>query len=507
MEDNNNLNNIFRDRFNTDDIPKEKWNTPDHEVWSNIERTLPKKEEKSSKSTLIPFLLSLALLSFMFLGYKYFEKAQKVMGLEILLKECSESKEIPLNNFSAQNSIPQTSNKQNSTPQNSIVKNGKSSKSSFEDSQVIKSPSLVAKGSTNIQLSNLNKIENIMGDVKISSSNVNILSNFGTSDPNLNKDGDNKVISINSERELNEENKFEKGRVLKITPLNQMELIMLTSSKNRFLIDFPNINSPMIIPSKKTSGPWMVGVSSGYIQWVDHKKGRLNNPLSELLLDENTSSSFNLQLNFKKVLHPKLSLNLGLGTYSRTQSSTYRLSLPYSTANETSHGNEFHNYFEHSLPTSLGNINTNLTLARSISSNVTNNENVDLDFSLSNKIHAINVPVTFIYYPMNSGQGLYFETGINTEFIYQQKLTNVTTNSFHSQVDDRDMKVAFDRKQIEQINFSIPLGIGYSKKIGKDISIDFSANYGFGLNNVHMHEGFTHKIDRITSQISVFKSL
>ena len=37
--------------------------------------------------------------------------------------------------------------------------------------------------------------------------------------------------------------------------------------------------------------------------------------------------------------------------------------------------------------------------------------------------------------------------------------------------------------------------------------VDFSANYGFGLNNVHMHEGFTHKIDRISTQISVFKLL
>jgi hypothetical protein len=166
-----------------------------------------------------------------------------------------------------------------------------------------------------------------------------------------------------------------------------------------------------------------------------------------------------------------------------------------------------HNYFQHSLPTSLGNINTNLTLARSISSNVTNNENVDLDFSLSNKIKALNVPITFIFYLQNSGQGLYFETGLNTEFIFQQTLTNVTTNSYHSLVDDREMNVAFDRKQIERFNFSIPLGIGYSKNIGSDISIDLSANYGFGLNNVHMHEGFTHKIDRISTQIAVFKSL
>ncbi len=497
MEDRNNLNNIFRDRFNNEDIPKEEWNTPDHEVWENIERTLPKKEDKSSKSTLIPFLLSLALLSFMFLGYKYFEKAQKVNDLEILLKECSESKEIPSYNFSAQNSITQTS----------IVKNDKSIKSSFEASQVNNSFYLVVKGLTNIQAPNLNINENIFDDVKVLSSNGNIISNFGPSDLNLNKGANNKLDSISSERELNSANKFEKGRILEVTPLNQMELMMLLSSKNRLLIDFTNTNIPMIISSKKTTGPWMIGVSSGHIQWVDHKKGRLNNPLSELLLDENTSSSFNLQLNFLKVLHPKLSLNLGLGIYSRTQSSTYRLSLPYSIANETSHGNEFHNYFEHSLPTSLGNINTNLTLARSISSNVTNNENVDLDFSLANKTRAINVPITFIYYPMNNGQGLYFETGINTELIYQQKLAKVTTNSFHSQVDDRDMKVAFDRKQIEQINFAIPLGIGYSKKLGSNISIDFSAKYGFGLSNVHMHEGFTHKIDRITSQISVFKSL
>jgi hypothetical protein len=488
MEDSNNINNIFRDKFNNEAIPKEDWNTPDDQVWSNIERTLPKPKEESNRSPLIPFILSLALLGFMFLGYLNLQKAGEVENLEHLLKQCSDSKIEAIGNTiqNAASNYQYSSEKTQPIDSYENQKFANTSKSNIAPSDFYKA----VNQSNNISNSKSAAANDLVTSATISDLEVR----FAVQD----QIDDNQLLV---------ENRDERRPNLIIAPLVKF-------SQNPFVSNYDHLDIKMIIsnistiyPNTKKSGPWILGVSAGYNQWVDKKNGIINNPLSELLLNENTSPSLHYQLNLKKFLNLKLAINFGLGTYSRDQRSTYRLSLPYSTSNEVQHGDELHNYFEHSLPTSLGNINTNLTLTRSVSSNVTNNENVDLDFSLSNKIRAINVPITFTYYPKNNGQGLYFETGFNTEFIYQQTLTNVTTNSYHTQVDDREMKVAFDRKQIEQFNFSIPLGIGYSKKIGSEISIDFSANYGLGLNNVHMHEGFTHKIDRISTQISVFKLL
>ncbi len=491
MEDSNNINNIFRDKFNSEAIPKEDWNTPDDQVWSNIERTLPKPKEESNRSPLIPFILSLALLGFMFWGYKYLQKAEEVENLEHLLKQCSDSKIEANGNTHNTNQSIMASHQNSAEKIEPIVSmvNQKVANASNSD---------VTSSATFKDVNQKSNISSLKGEAA-----NDLLASATISDQEARIAAQNQIDDNQSLVENHDESRPN----LKIIPLQNLIQKPFVNNNSYFDLNQLNTQLSAINPALKNSGPWMLGFGVGYNQWIDKKNGTINNPLSELLLNEKTTPSLHYQVNLKKFINRQLAVNIGLGTYSRNQRSTYRLSLPYSTSNEVRHGDEMHNYFQHSLPTSLGNINTNLTLARSISSNVTNNENVDLDFSLSNKIKALNVPITFIFYLQNSGQGLYFETGLNTEFIFQQTLTNVTTNSYHSLVDDREMNVAFDRKQIERFNFSIPLGIGYSKNIGSDISIDLSANYGFGLNNVHMHEGFTHKIDRISTQIAVFKSL
>lgn len=486
MEDSNNINNIFREKFDTENVPKEAWNTPPDEIWSNIESSFPKHKEDSKRTTLIPFILSMSLLGFMFLGYKYLQKVQEIKTLEQKLQDCSVNQTQTL----GQGKVDEPIVNANGLGIYSQIKDNKVNKKSLFSKYNNVNPSIIL----NTQRQNSEVInQNII-------TNNNLIPN--TTDDSLPdefvKDALTKDAGSGNIQNEDARQKF---------AINTLKSLNANTIKNSNAFDAGMLTpyTVSIKPVVKRPSHWMGGISAGYNIWVDKKNGNIEHPLSELLLSENTSPSIHYQINIKKKIGRSFAVNFGIGSYNRNQRSIYRLSLPYSTTNETLSGNELHNYFEHSLPTSLGNINTNLTLSRSINSNVTNNETVNLDFSLSNNVRALNIPLTFIYYPMKTGQGLFLESGINTEFIYTQSISNVSTHSFHSQVDDKDMKVAFDKKQIEQFNFTIPVGIGYSKRLTKELSVDILASYGFGINDVHTHNGFTHRIDRIMSQISIFK--
>jgi hypothetical protein len=125
-------------------------------------------------------------------------------------------------------------------------------------------------------------------------------------------------------------------------------------------------------------------------------------------------------------------LNASVNYYSRKRNSTYDINLPYSTVDEISAGDDFENHFQHSLPTSLGNISTELILARSKNSSVQNNENVNLDLSLENIMKVISIPLTAQFFVKEAGNGLYFQTGILNEFILKNEIADISTLSHHS---------------------------------------------------------------------------
>ena len=168
---------------------------------------------------------------------------------------------------------------------------------------------------------------------------------------------------------------------------------------------------------------------------------------------------------------------------------------------------DFENHFQHSLPTSLGNISTELILARSKSSSVQNNENVNLELSLENIMKVISIPLTAQYFVNEAGKGLYFQTGIINEFILKNEIADISTLSHHSFVHNKSISISYQPNQVNKFNMRLLAGIGYQKELTRGISLAVFANYGYALTNTFKRNTYQHKIDQIGMGIGFYKTL
>ena len=245
----------------------------------------------------------------------------------------------------------------------------------------------------------------------------------------------------------------------------------------------------------------------GYNVWNDRISGEYIDPLTELLINEKTSNSLSFGLTFGKQISPKIVLNASVNYYSRKRNSTYDINLPYSTVDEISAGDDFENHFQHSLPTSLGNISTELILARSKNSSVQNNENVNLDLSLENIMKVISIPLTAQFFVKEAGNGLYFQTGILNEFILKNEIADISTLSHHSFVHDKSISISYQPNQVNKFNMRLLAGLGYQQELTRSISLALFANYGYALTNTFKRNTYQHKIDQIGMGIGLYKTL
>ena len=269
----------------------------------------------------------------------------------------------------------------------------------------------------------------------------------------------------------------------------------------------PQTTSTIIHPKQENAKVYTFGFAMEYKFWHDRISGRFDNPLSELLINEETTPSTSFGFAFNKKIDKNWLLKTGLLYYQRAQSSQYVLNLPYSIANEIHIGSEYENRFEHSLPTGLGDINTSLVLSRSVNSPVKNNENVSIDFSLQHHTNALSLPLMMSYYLKNTDEGFFIQGGLVCEWILKNKIRSIDTESRHTFVKDKSITVNFNESQINKINVSAAVGLGFEKEIYKGFGISASVNYGFALTNTFATPNYQHKIDQLGLQIMLLKGI
>jgi hypothetical protein len=485
MEDNNNLEKFFQQKFNQKIEPQD-WNIPDNDIWDKIAREIPTEKRKKNRNLLIPIFLAFGFLgSSLFYAYDNYQKGEQIVQLQRDLKDCSRSSN---ENQSMQSIVPST--------MSSVSADAKiiNSASSEKDSNIGSSASVFNK--------NLIKTSPKKGDKM----NTKVLES---------KDQDqNKVSSFIPDFLPLRADEAMDTELTSINP--NLKISFPSGIKNRQLIEINSINSkgfimidkdPTFIRTiKESKGNLWLGVNTGYISWQDKEIGAFDNPLFELLVSEETTPSWSYGIQVNKSLGRRWTVNTGIQYYARNQKSIYAINLPYSTTQEIAVGSDYENRFQHSLPTGLGNINTSLVLARSNNSPVLDNENVYLDFSMKNEIRAMMVPLTFSYFPKEAGQGFFIQGGLSNELIIQNKISEITTESHHTYVKDRSIKVDYNSSQINKVNVSAIAGLGYQKTFSTGLGISLSANYGLALNNTFSSTNYQHKIDQINMQISVMKA-
>ena len=480
MEDsNNNLEKFFRDRFNQRIEPQD-WNIPDNEVWDSIASEINKEDKRRRVGILPIILVGSSILLSLFMGIDNYNKSKSIASLQKELQECSNQTVI------------------SNGDDNTVKKDVKNEVKSQDHASVA-----VNAHNQSIQLTSL---DNSGNDKKISKKNKS----SKASAPNI-------INTKNKEIELNNFQVMDLNEPLEVSNLASRipaQMAYLPTLNNNFLfkqnsslsLELPVVQENLP-PKLKSNNGFSFGPSMQYIFWQDNSKGSFNNPLSELLVKEETSPSIALGIAVTKKLSNRLVLNTGLLYYQRNQTSTYLIELPYSVDEEINVGTEFENRFSHSLPTGLGDINTSLVLSRSINSPVSNNEKVILDFSLQNHTKALALPLTLSYYLNKSGEGFYVQGGLLNELIIQNEIREVNTESHHTFVKDKSIAVNYNKSQVNKFNVSTVVGIGYEKEIFKGIGISLSANYGFALTNTFATPNYQHKIDQLGLQMMVVKKI
>ncbi|MBK9734913.1 MAG: hypothetical protein IPO92_08090 [Saprospiraceae bacterium] len=481
MEDNSNLEKYFRQQF-SQNIPQEPWNTPDEIIWANISNELDKKPNRRNLLLFLPWLLTSLMFLFSMYTWKIMEDHSiKIRDLEKRIEKCNNGTKI-------------TDDKTDMEITN-VGKKEVSPTKTINSSSYINPTYSVSENSPYLHSYRANK-----------NSTINAPQNNGSLATEALKDQYTNLTIVDEKNKLvivNEEKQSE--RLIVIIPA-------IANRKSAFFPSIKNVTFPDYVhnlPENKVPvHAFYIGFALGSNQWKDKTSGSFDNPLSELLTNEKTNASISYGIQTSYTINNHLTTNLGLYYNKRNQHSTYLLHIPYTTSTEILDASgEYTNTFKHSLPTGLGNVQTDLLLSRSQSSSIGQNEIIDLDFSFNNSVSSILAPISLSYFPKQSNDGFFINAGLQSEFVINDKVSDIKSLSHHTFVKDKQVNVNFESSQINKFNISALAGLGYQKSIWKKIDLMASCQYGFALTDTYSTDTYKHKLNNLSFNVSLVRNI
>lgn len=467
MEDNDkNLEQFFNKKF-AHNIDPEPWNTPDEDIWTGIESDiLRRKGHRRRIGLLLPlFFLTIGIGM---AGYFYWLNSlneSKVKELQMQLEACGSKEKHAI---SSSNKLENITHPALITPSFSIEKN---------------KGATTSKHLAPEQLTGEKKEVVLHDIIKNAPFTERDVVDDKYSDPKLTIDQFSDPKEKKSQFPV-----FEK------TPMPSMLPFMQLLSPPIKLVRYFKFDQEG--PVNKKQGLFQISAATEALFWKDRLNGKLDLPLSELLLKETVSNTLAYGVLVKKGISRHLSFDAGLLVGNRTNTSTYLLSVPYTLGTEHNNpdgtrDNEFH----HSLPTGLGNVNTVLVLNRSANSNVNDQEKINLDFAFKQKIRSLFLPVKLTYYPKSVGKGFFGAIGLNTGFDLKNELSITIANSLHSLVNEKSISIELGSDKQRAYNVQGTINLGYQLPITRKLSATINTGYNHALINKYKSAGFSHKLD------------
>ena len=465
MEENQNIDKFFRDKFNQP-VKKEPWNSPDDYVWANIADSLEVENKKRRLFSLPSFITGCLLASLLLSAWLHCSQHKKISDLQKEVAICQ--------NVRA-----------------SGAENGINKKGGMSGKQVLSYPSRTDNSKKVISDTKMKTRPDITKSVNLPHATQAF--------------NDTKAVEDNINHPL-----FLPEELPEVQNLSGVKVVAQPIS-----LMYPMVNldmSPIILTIQKPvyakqRGISFLGFSMGSALWMDQEKGTMNHPLSELLVEEKSYISPVVGLQFLRQLSEKWSFTAGLEYYKRTQYSLYSIALPYSKDTEIESGSNYENHFQHSLPSGLGNVNTFLVLARSSDSQLSNNEIVSLDFAMNQQASLLSMPVGFSFYPLGKAFGPFLTGGLRTEFVMNTRVSDVMLKSHHPLVQDNHVNVEYNNLQMNKLNLSVTMGLGYQIPLWRDYHLSGVIQYGQALNPVFRSENYIHDINSLNGQVIISKKL
>ncbi|MBK8622197.1 MAG: hypothetical protein IPN79_10645 [Saprospiraceae bacterium] len=112
MDDNQNIEKFFRDKFNQP-VKPDKWNIPDDAVWSGISSELDKNQKTNKRFPWLPLVIASLVLLSGILSYHSYQQKQNIAELQSALQLCNNTQTLQNDAAIIQNQQPKETEKIN----------------------------------------------------------------------------------------------------------------------------------------------------------------------------------------------------------------------------------------------------------------------------------------------------------------------------------------------------------------------------------------------------------
>lgn len=489
----NKIYNFFKNKF-SGPIVEENWNRPPDDVWGSILEGLEEPSTKRNYWLLFPWIIAgVSLLLFFVTLHSYNKIGERVYVLEEEVIKLNDAIEDQSEfNRNAQLESGETKNMIASLTTTSM-------NTEVDDSSKETIGSSMERENTQERL-NVNKELHLARTSSGSSGNED--------DRVGQKEEFSEALALQNQlQEFRASDDLPRRSSLDIGLLGKLRRTpLLGEGEDSEYLKLPTSFSISEIAVPKSDTKYL-GVAVRYNSWIDQNIGGFSNPLGELLMNENTVSSIAFGLHASSRISKRFTANIALFYTQKNHESSYLLSLPFVKGTETIDlDGEYINAFQHSLPTSLGDVQTDVVLSRSASAILADNELVDIDLSFDNHSSSLVVPISISYFVDSAYNGVFMNAGIVNEMILTSEINNVESLSHHTSVMDKLVLVDYNSSQQNKFNISTTVGIGYAKEVGQSLRLVASSNYDFALSTSYRTSTYEHKLDNLSFGLSLIKS-
>lgn len=475
MSNNDNIEQNFRDAFDPESISNQGWNDPSDSVWAKINSDLSEKEPSKFGYGFFILLtgLLLSLLSVGYLIYQNNNLNDQLEGITIELENCSynasaDNIHSPKSTIQRPRSI---SDKDVTAPLIDNAVTGALSTKTSKKTNRSKHDSSKNKKEINSSLSVLKNEAYIKPQ--------QLLSAYTSESYNTPK---SRIYNVPTTTKP--EIPLSTNSLININPLVSPILILNESSE----IDLPSIK---IIESTKARTPRsIITISGGMSNSMLRTNGSHNTVASELIDQEYANLGSLLEAKYTTSVSDRWSLSACLGISHQSYVTEYDISLPYEISKEIIENGAGHIDFEHSLPTSFGNTDTQLTLLRSSADQPLNETIVDIDFDTKHQFLSLQAPMSVDYIIQDISSGFFVGVDLIPSYILSAKSGISSVVSNHSDIESVNNSSTSAYESLQRLNLAVGGHIGYRLPITEQSGVELSGRYTRNINSHFTTDNF-----------------
>lgn len=468
MSKNDNIERTFQDKFEPKNVSDMGWNSPSDRVWEKVESRLNKNEKKPF-GFLSYILASGLLISLIGLGYIANENSNlstELNALQIELNDCADhSNNAIINDYdnmkspleSGLNVLPLSNTSQDLDLSSGGLSSGK-----------IKPQSGVSPTSTSKTISNIIHPE----DKSITEVKSKLIEGLPEG-----------FLSV----ELVEKSRDQ----IWIQALASVATKNEISYQNTSIINVGNMD--IIQPISKLQPNSFISLSGGAIANSLISNGSQMSALTELIDREYAKLGSVFEIKYVTGISDQWSLSSGIGILNQSFITEYDITLPYDVSAEKLHNGQGYIDFEHSLPTSFGNTDTELRLRRSDADQVLEEENVNIDFDTKHRFISLSAPLSLDYLTGTLESGFYLGLDVIPSYIVSARSGISSVISRHSEVESINNTSFSTYENLQKWNLQVGGHLGYRYSLTEGSGIDLSAKYVQNLNSYFSTDSFSSR--------------